>query len=63
MQTTVQKELKEKELLKCQQSALRTVTERQTKKSQLKGSDDSERERRTNLFKQQKGNESANRHT
>jgi len=59
----MQKKLKEKELLKCQQSALRTVTERQTRKSQLKGSDDSEGERRTNLFKQQKENESANRHT
>jgi len=63
MQMTTQKKLKEKELLKCQQSALRTVTERQTRESQLKGSDDSEGGRRTNSFKQQKENESANRHT
>jgi len=49
---TAQKELKEKELLKCQQSALRTVTERQTKKPQPEGSDDDEGGRRTNSFKQ-----------
>jgi len=63
MQMTAQEELKEKELLKCQQSSLRTVTERQTRKPQPEGSDDSEKERRTNSFKQQKENESANRHT
>jgi len=60
---TAQKELKEKELLKCQQSSLRIVTERQTRKPQLKDSDDSEEKRRINSFKQQKENESANRHT
>jgi len=60
---TAQKKLKEKELLKCQQSALRTVTERQTRKPQLKDSDDNEGKRRTNSFKQQKENKSANRHT
>jgi len=60
---TVQRELKEKELLKCQQSALRIVTERQTREPQPKGSDDGEGKRRTNPFKQQKGNKSANRHT
>jgi len=48
----VQKGLKEKELLKCQQSALKTVTERQTRKSQHEGSDDSEKRRRINFFKQ-----------
>jgi len=60
---TAQKKLKEKELLKCQQSSLRTVTERQTRESQLKDSDDSEGRRRINPFKQQKEDESANRHT
>jgi len=63
VQTTMQKRLKEKKLLKCQQSSLRTVTERQTRKPQLKDSDDNKRKRRINPFKQQKENKSANRHT